>query len=166
MAEKKNAAARAAGIGDALGWAKNRVNGDPRRITVPAITMAALASSVKAKLEARGGIRVIGRPDARVQKIALLPGTHPIQTTLAVFPEVVRGAAFAREPHRVPTYLMETAAEFHRFYHACRVVGDDREQSRARLAIAAAARQVLANGLALLGMTAPARMERAAEALS
>jgi putative NIF3 family GTP cyclohydrolase 1 type 2 len=78
----------AEGIGNALGWAKYRVNGDPRRITVPATTMAALASSVKAKLDARGGIRAIGKPDARVQKIALLPGTHPIPTTLAVFPEV------------------------------------------------------------------------------
>ena len=78
----------AAGIGDALGWAKYRVNGDPRRITVPAMTMAALASSVKAKLVARRGIRVIGKPDGRLQTIALLPGTHPIQTLLAVFPEV------------------------------------------------------------------------------
>jgi putative NIF3 family GTP cyclohydrolase 1 type 2 len=76
------------GIGDALGWAKYRVNGDPRRITVPAITLEALARSVKAKLNVRGGIRVIGKVDARVQKIALLPGTHPIQTTLAVLPEV------------------------------------------------------------------------------
>jgi putative NIF3 family GTP cyclohydrolase 1 type 2 len=78
----------AQGIGDALGWAKYRVNGDPRRITIPAITMEALARSAKAKLNARGGIRVIGKPDARVQKIALLPGTHPIQTMLAVLPEV------------------------------------------------------------------------------
>ena len=78
----------AQGIAEALGWAKYRVNGDPRRITVPAITMEALARSVKATLNVRGGIRVIGKPDARVQKIALLPGTHPIQTTLAVLSEV------------------------------------------------------------------------------
>ncbi|HET7225142.1 MAG TPA: arginine--tRNA ligase [Candidatus Eisenbacteria bacterium] len=83
--------------------------------------------------------------------------------TLATFPEVVRGAAAAHEPHRIPTYLVDTAATFHRFYHACRVVGDDVERSRGRLAIAEAARQVLANGLALLGVSAPERMERAAE---
>ena len=82
---------------------------------------------------------------------------------LATFPEVVRGAAAAREPHRIPTFLMETAAEFHRFYHACRVVGDDAGESRARLAVAAASRHVLANGLALMGVSAPERMERAVE---
>lgn len=78
----------AAGIGDALGWGTYRVNGDPRRITIPAITIEALARNVKAKLNVRGGMRVIGKPAARVQRIALLPGTHPIQTMLAVFPEV------------------------------------------------------------------------------
>jgi arginyl-tRNA synthetase len=82
---------------------------------------------------------------------------------LATFPEVVRGAAFAREPHRLPAFLMELAAEFHRFYHACRVVGDDPAVSRARLQIAAAARVVLRNGLALMGVSAPERMERSAE---
>ena len=78
----------AQGVADALGWAMHRVNGDPRRLTVPAITIDALARHVKAKLGVRGGMRVIGKPDARVQKIALLPGTIPIQTTLAVLPEV------------------------------------------------------------------------------
>jgi putative NIF3 family GTP cyclohydrolase 1 type 2 len=78
----------AQGLGDALGWVKYRVSGNPQRITVPAVTMEVLARSVKTKLNARGGIRVIGKPDARVQTIALLPGTHPIQTTLAVLPDV------------------------------------------------------------------------------
>lgn len=82
---------------------------------------------------------------------------------LAVFPELVRGSAMSREPHRVPSFLMELAAEFHRFYHACRVVSDDLDRSRARLALAAAARVVLANGLGLMGVTAPERMDRAAE---
>ena len=83
---------------------------------------------------------------------------------LAVFPELVRGAAAAREPHRLPAYLVETAAEFHRFYHACRVVGEDAAVTRGRLRLAEAARTVLANGLALMGVSAPERMERAAEA--
>jgi arginyl-tRNA synthetase len=85
---------------------------------------------------------------------------------LAAFPEVVRGAACAREPHRLPVYLMETAAEFHRFYHACRVVSDDAARSLARLAVAAAARVVVENGLALMGISAPERMERVVEAAS
>lgn len=82
---------------------------------------------------------------------------------LATWPEVVRGAAQAREPHRVPAYLVETAAEFHRFYHECRVVGDDAAVSRRRLAICAATAQVLQNGLGLMGVSAPERLERAAE---
>jgi arginyl-tRNA synthetase len=86
---------------------------------------------------------------------------------LAAFPEVVRGAAAAREPHRIPGYLMETAAEFHRFYHACRVVSEDVERSRRRLAITDAVRIVIRNGLALMGVSAPERMARSeAEATS
>ena len=81
---------------------------------------------------------------------------------IATFPEVVRGAAVAREPHRLPTFLMETAADFHRFYHACRVVSEDEALSRARLRLAEAARVVLSNGLSLMGVSAPQRMERAA----
>ena len=84
---------------------------------------------------------------------------------LATLPEVVRGAAAAREPHRLPLLLIETAAEFHRFYHACRVVSDDAARSRERLLLAEAARIVLRNGLALMGVSAPERMEREAEAL-
>jgi arginyl-tRNA synthetase len=80
---------------------------------------------------------------------------------LAVFPEVVRGAAAMREPHRLPGYLVETAAELHRFHHDCRVVGDDAALSRSRLRLMAAARAVFANGLALMGVSAPERMERA-----
>ena len=80
---------------------------------------------------------------------------------LAAFPEVVRGAAAAREPHRIPNYLIETSAEFHRFYHACRVVSEEAERSRLRLELTDAARIVLRNGLALMGVSAPERMDRA-----
>jgi arginyl-tRNA synthetase len=92
-----------------------------------------------------------------------IPEAAGLVRRLATFPEVVRGAATAREPHRLPTYLMEAAAAFHRFYHVCRVVSDDVERSRARLGLCEAARQVIANGLALMGVSAPERMERAAE---
>jgi arginyl-tRNA synthetase len=94
------------------------------------------------------------------------PEETALARKLAAFPEVVRGAAAAREPHRLPTYLTETAAEFHRFYHACRVVSDDPARSRERLLLSASARIVLRNGLALMGVSAPERMERASEALA
>lgn len=81
---------------------------------------------------------------------------------LASFPEVVARAAQLREPHRVARYLESTAAAFHTFYAVCRVLpqGDEdvTDVHRARLVLVAATRQVLANGLALLGVTAPERM--------
>jgi len=92
------------------------------------------------------------------------PAEVSLVRQLAAWPEVVRGAAAAREPHRIPAYLVETAAEFHRFYHEVRVVLDDPALSRHRLRLCAAAAQVLRNGLALLGVSAPERLERPAEA--
>jgi arginyl-tRNA synthetase len=92
------------------------------------------------------------------------PAEVSLVRQLATWPEVVRGAALAREPHRVPAFLVETAAEFHRFYHACRVVTEDEPRSRHRLRLCAAAAQVLRNGLELLGVSAPERLERPAEA--
>ena len=82
--------------------------------------------------------------------------------SLADFPRVVAGAAQLREPHRVARYLEDTASTFHKFYDVCRVLpqGDDEptELHRARLALVAATRLVVGNGLDLLGVTAPERM--------
>jgi arginyl-tRNA synthetase len=81
---------------------------------------------------------------------------------LAELPRVVQQAAALREPHRVARYLEDTAATFHRFYDDCRVLpmGDEAvsDVHRARLALVAATRVVLANGLRLLGVSAPERM--------
>jgi arginyl-tRNA synthetase len=81
---------------------------------------------------------------------------------LAEFPAVVASAAELREPHRVPRYLESLATAYHRFYDACRVLprGDEYTEPihLARLWLCAATRQVLANGLALCGVTAPDRM--------
>ncbi len=81
---------------------------------------------------------------------------------LAEFPGVVASAAQLREPHRVARYLEETAASYHRFYDNCRVLpmGDEEptDLHRARLLLVAATRTVLANGLGLLGVSAPERM--------
>jgi arginyl-tRNA synthetase len=82
--------------------------------------------------------------------------------TLGEFPAAVRSAAELREPHRVARYLEALASAYHKFYDACRVLpmGDEEitELHRARLALCVAARQVLANGLAMLGVSAPERM--------
>jgi arginyl-tRNA synthetase len=73
-------------------------------------------------------------------------------------PEVVSGAALAREPHRMTNYLREVAALFHRFYHLERVVGVEEELMQARLALVSATRIVLRRGLDLIGVSAPDRM--------
>jgi arginyl-tRNA synthetase len=77
---------------------------------------------------------------------------------LGQYPDVVKGAAEAQEPQRIPTYLAQVAAAFHQFYHQHRVVTEDVELSRARLLLARGTQQVIANGLALLGVSAPERM--------
>jgi arginyl-tRNA synthetase len=81
---------------------------------------------------------------------------------LGEFPRVVASAAELREPHRVARYLEELAGTYHRFYDACRVLprGDEEtgELHHARLWLVEATRIVLANGLALLGVSAPERM--------
>jgi arginyl-tRNA synthetase len=82
--------------------------------------------------------------------------------TLGEFGDVVRTAAELREPHRVARYLESLAGAYHKFYDSCRVLpqGDEEvsDLHRARLALCVAARTVLANGLALLGVDAPERM--------
>ena len=82
--------------------------------------------------------------------------------TLGEFPAVVKAAAELREPHRIARYAEELASVFHKFYDACQILpkaGEDAEPIHAaRLALAAASRQVLANALRLLGITAPERM--------
>ena len=81
---------------------------------------------------------------------------------LAEFPRVVARSAELCEPHRVARYLEATAAAFHQFYDHCRVLPQGDEEVApvhvARLVLVAATRQVIANGLALLGVTAPERM--------
>ncbi len=82
--------------------------------------------------------------------------------TLGDFPGIVATAAELREPHRVARYLEELAGTYHRFYDACRILpqGDEPATAltRARLWLNDAARTVIANGLGLLGVTAPERM--------
>lgn len=82
--------------------------------------------------------------------------------TIAQFPGVVASAAELREPHRIARYLEELATVYHRFYDVCWVLprGDEERSDLhvARLWLCAASRQVLANGLGMLGVSAPERM--------
>ncbi len=77
---------------------------------------------------------------------------------LGEFPETLADAAREFAPHAVAFYLRELAGAFHSYYNAERILVADEELKRARLALALAIRQVLRNGLALLGVSAPEKM--------
>ena len=74
------------------------------------------------------------------------------------FPEALQKVAVAREPHRLPVYLRGVAEAFTRFYHYCRIIGEDKDLATARMDLAQATRIVLGNGLRVLGISAPERM--------
>jgi len=80
---------------------------------------------------------------------------------IAQYPELLDTAARALEPHQIANYLRELSGEFHSYYQAHRVIVDDAVLRNARMTLALAARQVIRNGLALLGVSAPEKMERA-----
>jgi arginyl-tRNA synthetase len=77
---------------------------------------------------------------------------------LARYPEMVSAAAANSEPHTVANYLRDLAGEYHTYYNAHKALVDDKPLRDARLALGQAVRQVLANGLDLLGLTAPESM--------
>ena len=81
-----------------------------------------------------------------------------LASRLAQYPQVLREAADELAPHQLAFYLKDLAADFHAFYNAERVLVDDHALRDARLALLLAARQVLRNALALLGVSAPERM--------
>jgi putative NIF3 family GTP cyclohydrolase 1 type 2 len=76
----------AQGLAESLGWPKP-AGDDPPRVTIPEVTLAALATQIRKALNIRGGLRVIGDPQIRVKAIALLPGSTPIQASLKALPD-------------------------------------------------------------------------------
>lgn len=86
------------------------------------------------------------------------PTEFALMQRLAEFPNVVKLAAQELAPHHIAFWLRDCASDFHGWYNAERVLVDDPALKLARLRLAATTRQVLANGLALLGVTAPQRM--------
>jgi arginyl-tRNA synthetase len=92
--------------------------------------------------------------------VAALVSEHETQllASLLEYPGAVESAARDLAPHLIAFYLRELAAGFHSYYNATRLLVEEESVKRARLALAAAVRQVLRNGLALLGVSAPDRM--------
>jgi len=102
-----------------------------------------------------------GDPE-RLVRAPLASLTHPrelaLMQRLGAFPETIEAAARELAPHSLAFYLRELAGEFHSYYNAERILLDDEAQRLARLALCAAVRQVLSNGLSLLGVSAPEKM--------
>ena len=96
----------------------------------------------------------------RSADLSPLTGTRELAVCgrLGEYPEALEAASREFAPHQVAYYLRELAGEFHSYYNAERFLVDERSVRLARLALSAAVRTVLANGLALLGVTAPQKM--------
>jgi len=103
-----------------------------------------------------------GGDEASLTQVALAPLTSPREAALlaklAEYPEMLKKACDEHGPHQVAFYLRELAGELHSYYNAERVLVDDEALKFARLALLLATRQVLRNGLELLGVSTPARM--------
>ena len=117
----------------------------------------ARACSVMRKLQEQGWE---WKPETALQQLDQLVEEHEkaLLRQLARYPEVVAGAALASEPHTVATYLRELAADFHTWYNAHKMLVEDAGLRNARVALCEAVRQVIANGLGLLGVSAPEAM--------
>jgi arginyl-tRNA synthetase len=103
-----------------------------------------------------------GLEKAGLEKASLEPLKSEKEMALAQrlgeYPEVVATAAAELAPHSIAFYLRELAGEFHSYYNAERILVEDEALRTARLALCAAVRQTLANGLSLLGVSAPEKM--------
>ena len=88
----------------------------------------------------------------------LVPEEIRLLKALAAYPEVVRQSAAFMEPHRITFYLMDLAALFHAYYNKHRVLTDDPILTRARVSLVFGVKEVIRNGLSLLGVSAPKKM--------
>ena len=117
--------------------------------------------SVIEQFESKGG-DAARLPEADLAHLQA-PSETALLRKLADFPQMLDAAAATLAPHEVTFYLRELAAAFHSYYAAERFLVADADLARARLALLAATRQVIRNGLAVLGVAAPAKMHRDTE---
>lgn len=110
--------------------------------------------SVFKQLAERGWMRDMARGLANLTRLTEAH-EQALLSTLARYPNVVERAARQREPHQITHYLRELAGEFHTYYNAHTFLVEDAELRDARLNLIDAVRQVIANGLALLDVSAP-----------
>jgi arginyl-tRNA synthetase len=113
--------------------------------------------SVQRQLAERG---ISWNRDNGQAKLALLTSEHEsaVMVELARYPEIIEAAAANLEPQLIAQYLRELANGLHTWYHAQQFIVDDADLRDARITLAMATRQVIANGLDLLGVSAPEKM--------
>jgi len=96
---------------------------------------------------------------ANVDPSALVsPQESALLARLMEYPESIADAARDLAPHAIAFYLRELAAQFHSYYNATRILVEEERVKLGRLALAGAVREVLRNGLGLLGVSAPGKM--------
>ncbi|HXF34660.1 MAG TPA: DALR anticodon-binding domain-containing protein, partial [Candidatus Acidoferrales bacterium] len=119
---------------------------------------ARIASLLRRAVERRGQgfVERAQRGDAVARLVD--PAEIALIRRLAELGEVVEGAARALAPHRLTKYARDVATDFHQFYSACIVLGEDEELSVARLGLAIACRTILAQVLRIVGVSAPESM--------
>lgn len=86
------------------------------------------------------------------------PSEEKLITTLSRYPEVIHSAATEYEPHQIAYYLRDLANEFHSYYNSCQFIVDSDNLRNARLNLISASKQVICNGLEILGVSAPEQM--------
>jgi putative NIF3 family GTP cyclohydrolase 1 type 2 len=100
----------AQGLAATLGWSKLADPADPRRLIIPETSLDALASHVKKSLNARGGMRIVGDPQLRVRKVAILPGSTPLEASLKTLPTVDAIIAGEVREWEAVEYVRDTVA--------------------------------------------------------
>ncbi|MEE9190148.1 MAG: DALR anticodon-binding domain-containing protein, partial [Candidatus Neomarinimicrobiota bacterium] len=86
------------------------------------------------------------------------PSEEKLITALSRYPEIIHAAAIENEPHQLAFYLRDLATEFHSYYNSCQFIVDSCELRNARLNLISASKQVIYNGLGILGVSAPEKM--------
>ncbi len=136
-----------------LELAKQKTNDNP--VYYVQYVHARICSIVRKSIE----LGIAGIPEAETDLCLLnTPEDISLIKMMVKYPEIVRFSAELMEPHRITFFLMELAAAFHAYYNRQRVLTDDPRLTQARLYLMQAVKQVIANGLSLLGVSAPESM--------
>ena len=114
------------------------------------------------RMAAGQGIDVSAAGRANVERLVLPEETDLIKAVLNFF-DVLEGSARSLEPHRIAFYLIDLVGRFHGYYNKARVLGNEADLTMARLALLSVLQRVIREGLSILGVSAPERMERAEE---